>query len=234
MYMEKREYYLGLDLGTSSVGWAVTDKEYHLLRAKGKDLWGIRLFEEAETAAGRRTNRVARRRRQRETARIGLLKEYFADAIAEVDSSFYERLEESKYHFEDKKIQDKNSIFSDKNYTDKDYYKEYPTIYHLRMELIRNQNPHDVRLVYLALLNMFKHRGHFLNAGLKAEERNNGVQANYLSLMAIANEQYGLELPENLETNQLEEKLSKRDISRSRMAEEIAELFDVTPLYNFF
>lgn len=90
--MEQKEYYLGLDMGTSSVGWAVTDKNYQLLRAKGKDLWGVRLFEEAETAAARRTNRVARRRRQREVARIGLLKAYFEEAIRKVDSSFYERL----------------------------------------------------------------------------------------------------------------------------------------------
>lgn len=30
-------YYLGLDMGTSSVGWAVTDNTYHIMRAKGKD-----------------------------------------------------------------------------------------------------------------------------------------------------------------------------------------------------
>ena len=30
--MEQKGYYLGLDMGTSSVGWAVTDNEYHLLR----------------------------------------------------------------------------------------------------------------------------------------------------------------------------------------------------------
>lgn len=47
---EKMEYYLGLDMGTNSVGWAVTDKEYRLMRAKGKDLWGVRLFERANTA----------------------------------------------------------------------------------------------------------------------------------------------------------------------------------------
>lgn len=230
--MGKKEYFLGLDLGTSSVGWAVTDNQYQLMRAKGKDLWGVRLFEEAKTAAGRRTNRVARRRRQRETARIGLLKEYFADAIAEVDSSFYERLEESKYHFEDKKIQDKYSIFADKDYTDKDYYKQYPTIYHLRMELINSTEAHDVRLVYLALLNMFKHRGHFLNAGLKAEERNSGIQEGYLALTAIANEQYGLELPETVDIVRLEEVLSRKDISRSKMAEEVAGLLDISKSKN--
>lgn len=230
--MEKKGYYLGLDLGTSSVGWAVTDNQYQLMRAKGKDLWGVRLFEEAQTAAVRRTNRVSRRRRQRETARIGLLKEYFADAIAEVDASFYERLEESKYHFEDKKIQDKNSIFADKTYTDRDYYREYPTIYHLRMELINNGKAHDVRLVYLAVLNMFKHRGHFLNEGLKAEEQSSGIQESYRALVAIANELYGLELPEEADTDELEELLGRRDVSRSKMAEMAAELFHVSKSKN--
>lgn len=226
--METKEYYLGLDLGTSSVGWAVTDKNYKIMRAKGKDLWGVRLFEEAETAAGRRTNRVARRRRQRETARIGLLKEYFADAVAEVDDSFYERLEESKYHFEDKMLQDRNSIFADKDYTDKDYYKEYPTIYHLRMELINNSDKHDVRLVYLALLNMFKHRGHFLNEGLQAEESSSGIKESYAILQALASEQYGLELPEGIDASGLEEIVSKKGISRSKMAEELAGLFQIS------
>lgn len=41
------KYYLGLDMGTNSVGWAATDPEYRLLKAKGKDLWGIREFNEA-------------------------------------------------------------------------------------------------------------------------------------------------------------------------------------------
>lgn len=30
------KYYLGLDMGTNSVGWAATDPEYRLLKAKGK------------------------------------------------------------------------------------------------------------------------------------------------------------------------------------------------------
>lgn len=230
--MEEKEYYLGLDLGTSSVGWAVTDKNYQLMRAKGKDLWGVRLFEEAETSAVRRTNRVARRRRQRETARIGMLKEYFADAIAEVDSSFYERLEESKYHFEDKKIQDKFSIFADKSYTDRDYYKEYPTIYHLRMELINNKQPHDVRLVYLALLNMFKHRGHFLNSGLKAEESSEGISEAYEVLKNVAAQMYDLVLPEKMEVSKLEDILSRGDISRSAKVEEVAQLMQLNKSLN--
>lgn len=37
-------YYLGLDMGTDSLGWAVTDSSYHILRAKGKDLWACDYF----------------------------------------------------------------------------------------------------------------------------------------------------------------------------------------------
>ena len=94
----KENYYLGLDMGTSSIGWATTTPDYKLVRAKGKDLWGVRLFEEAETAANRRVYRTSRRRRQREVARIGFLKSMFADEIEKVDAGFFVRLEESKFY----------------------------------------------------------------------------------------------------------------------------------------
>lgn len=165
-----KEYYLGLDMGTASVGWAVTDTEYHLLRAKGKDLWGVRLFEEAQSAAERRSHRVSRRRRAREKARIGYLQLIFSEAIEKVDPGFYQRLNESKYHSDDKTSGQKYAIFCDECYTDRDYYHQYPTIFHLRKELADSDKPHDVRLVYLALLNMFKHRGHFLNESLTTED----------------------------------------------------------------
>ena len=76
-----KEYYLGLDMGTSSVGWAVTTSDYDLVRAKGKDLWGVRLFDKAQTAVERRNYRAARRRRKREIARLGFLKSVFAQEI---------------------------------------------------------------------------------------------------------------------------------------------------------
>ena len=45
-----QEYYMGLDMGTGSLGWAITDTDYHILRRHGKALWGVRLFESALTA----------------------------------------------------------------------------------------------------------------------------------------------------------------------------------------
>ena len=62
--MEEQEnagkFYLGMDVGTNSVGMACTDENYALLRVKGKDAWCVRLFDEAETAATRRTARGRR------------------------------------------------------------------------------------------------------------------------------------------------------------------------------
>ena len=197
---EKMEYYLGLDMGTNSVGWAVTDKEYRLMRAKGKDLWGVRLFERANTAEERRAYRINRRRRQREVARIGILKELFADEIAKVDANFFARLDDSKYYLDDRQENNKQkyAIFADKDYTDKEYFSQYPTIFHLRKELILSDQPHDVRLIYLALLNMFKHRGHFLNKTLGTSESLESFFDMYQRLAVCADGE-GIKLPETVD-----------------------------------
>lgn len=170
--MEKKEYFIGLDMGTSSVGWAVTDTNYNLLRAKGKDMWGVRLFSEASTAADRRGYRISRRNLKRKKVREAYLREIFEDEINKVDPSFFERLKESFYYLEDKTNKVPFVLFADNGYTDKEYYDDYPTIFHLINELVDDEKgarPHDVRFVYLACLNIFKHRGHFLNDGLSGD-----------------------------------------------------------------
>lgn len=129
-------YYLGLDVGSASVGWAVSDENYNLCKFKGKDMWGIRLFETAQTAAERRSKRANRRRLERRKQRIDLLQEIFADEMSKVDDTFFIRLNESRLYLEDKTEKFKYPLFKNKDYTDPDYYKEYPTIFHLRKELI--------------------------------------------------------------------------------------------------
>ena len=208
------KYYLGLDMGTNSVGWAVTDEQYRLVRKKGKDLWGVRLFPEANTAQERRNNRCARRRRQREVARIGCLKELFAEAINDIDAGFFQRLEDSKFYLEDKRECQPFALFNDLNFTDKEYYKKYPTIYHLRKELLESREPHDVRLVYLAILNMFKHRGHFLN-NMFAEEGMASLQSLYEKLKNEMTENYNIELAEIPSYEKLEEILIDKKYSKS-------------------
>lgn len=166
-----KNYYLGLDIGTNSVGWAVTDENYNLCRFRGKDMWGIRLFESAEPASDRRLKRSGRRRLRRRNQRIKLLQEIFAKEISNIDETFFIRLNESKLHMDDKSVKEKHPLFIDEAYNDVHYYGEYPTIYHLRKELIINEEPHDARLVYLAIHHILKTRGHFLIEGNLGEAK---------------------------------------------------------------
>lgn len=164
-------YYVGLDMGTGSVGWAVTDESYQILRRHGKAMWGVRLFESAKTAEERRMFRTGRRRLDRRGWRIEILQEIFAEEISRVDPGFFLRMKESKYYPEDKRDIEGNcpelpyTLFVDKTFTDKDFHKKYPTIYHLRKMLMETEDTLDIRLVYLALHHMMKHRGHFLLSG---------------------------------------------------------------------
>lgn len=221
------EYYLGLDMGTSSVGWSVTDKNYNLLRLKGKDLWGVRLFKEANTSDKRRVSRISKRRRTREMARIGLLKEIFSEEIHKIDPAFYLRISESKYRLEDKRTHCKNGIFSDDGFDDRAYYKAYPTVFHLRKALIESNEEHDVRLVFLALLSMFKTRGHFLNANLDVEENSNLLTL-FETLFDRLEEEQGVNFGRLNDTHEIEAIMRNKEFSRTQVVEAFLKLLHVT------
>lgn len=225
--MMNTDYYIGLDMGTDSVGWAVTDPEYNLLRAKGKDLWGIREFEEAHTAADRRSKRVARRRHQRQQVMLGIVRTYFEDEINKTDPTFLQRLDNSFYYVEDKAdgIRVQNVLFNDADYKDKDYFEEYKTIFHLRKSLIEGTARHDVRLVYLAVINMFKHRGHFLNASLETE----GAYVPMKDVLLAFDETfkalgYTQDYQLNEYADEIEEILCNRKVSRRAKADKVNEI----------
>lgn len=171
MMKEIKKIFIGLDMGTTSVGWAATDENYEVIKKNGKALWGIRLFDEAQTAEDRRMHRIARRRIERRSRRIDLLQELFAQEICKKDPGFYERLNESGLYEEDKRVHQTNSLFNDVDFNDKAYYKKYPTIYHLRHALMTENHPFDVRLVYLAIHHILKHRGHFLFENFQTDEK---------------------------------------------------------------
>jgi len=161
--MEKfKKYNIGLDIGTTSVGWAVVETENQKILRKGnKPLWGIRLFEEASKAEVRRNFRSTRRRYDRRRQRISLLQEEFKEEINKVDSNFYIKLQESKYVTSDT-INKTIKITDSEKEKLKKYLKECPTIYHLREKLINNTEKEDIRLVYLAIHHIIKYRGNFL------------------------------------------------------------------------
>lgn len=157
-----KDYYLGLDLGTDSIGWAVTDEQYNIPKFKGNSMWGIRLLESGETAVERRTFRGARRRLDRSKFRQNCLEMLFNKEISKKDVAFFQRIKDSAFYDGDKSVNGKFSLFNDFDYNDRDYHFDYPTVYHLRKELVENDSEHDVRLVYLAISHIIKNRGHFL------------------------------------------------------------------------
>ncbi|WP_395318699.1 type II CRISPR RNA-guided endonuclease Cas9 [Fructilactobacillus frigidiflavus] len=163
--MQKPPYNLGLDIGTSSVGWAVTGLDNRLLHIKGHNGIGVRLFKEGQSAAERRGFRTSRRRLARRKWRLRLLNEIFADEIAKVDPSFFARLKQSNVSPRDpNKTMFGNILFDDENLNDKSFHHDYKTIYHLRQAIIDNPDKQfDIRLIYLAMHHIIKYRGHFLN-----------------------------------------------------------------------
>lgn len=169
---ENIKYYIGVDIGTNSVGWAVIDENGNLLKKGKHHLWGSRLFDQAQTAQNRRNYRSSRRRYNKRRQRIGLLRLIMSDMVLEVDSSFFIRLEKTTFlDKEDKKAILKDNykmnynLFCDEDYNDKDYFKVYPTIYHLRKKLCESDEKADPRLIYLALHHIVKYRGNFLYEG---------------------------------------------------------------------
>ena len=124
-------------------------------------MWGVTLFDKGCLCDSRRAHRVERRRIDRRQQRILLLQELFAPAVSEVDVNFYKRIKESALVRTD--AEEPYCLFNDKNYTDADYHRQYPTIHHLIAELISDSTAHDVRLVYIACAWLLAHRGHFLS-----------------------------------------------------------------------
>ena len=170
------EYNIGLDLGTGSVGWAVTDLDGELLHFKGKPTWGSRIFPSADTAAGARTARGQRRRYERRRWRLNLLQSLFGEEMQKVDAEFFIRLNQARLLKEDRAEGHSEyhwPLFNASDFTERDYYKKFPTIYHLRAWLMETNEKADLRLIYLAFHNIVKARGNFLhqdNPGLSAEK----------------------------------------------------------------
>jgi CRISPR-associated endonuclease Csn1 len=175
MLEKQKEWYLGLDIGSNSIGFSATDTEYTILTKNGHLQCGTRLFEGALDASIRRAFRSSRRRLARRKVRIDLLQDLFNEKIAEKDQAFFIRLNESRLHLDDKSIKVKYPLFNDKEFTDKEYYAKFPTIYHLRKHLIENDET-DIRLIYLACHHLIKYRGHFLSPDFNPKRSNEGYK----------------------------------------------------------
>jgi len=192
--MTKKPYSIGLDIGTNSVGWAVITDDYKVPSKKmkvlgntdkrfiKKNLIGALLFDEGTTAEARRLKRTARRRYTRRKNRLRYLQEIFAEEMSKVDSSFFHRLDDSFLIPEDKRGS-KYPIFATLA-EEKEYHKQFPTIYHLRKQLADSKEKTDLRLIYLALAHMIKYRGHFLYEDT-FDIKNNDIQKIFSKFISI-------------------------------------------------
>lgn len=227
-----KDYYVGFDIGTESVGWAVSDFYYNLCKFHGKSMWGYELFDECNTAVDRRTFRNSRKRIDRKRQRIAWLQMLFDEEISKVDISFFQRLKESNLYLEDKSTNVPYAVFADKNYTDVDYHNAYPTIYHLRKDLIESEDPHDIRLVYLALHHLIKNRGHFLFDNLNSDyDSDSSFDFLYDDLVTYLKEEMGIVL-ECSDSSNVADVLKDKSKSRSVKKKELCNYFQITKKNN--
>ena len=196
-------YNIGLDIGVASVGWCVTNEQGELLKKNGKNIWGSRIFSEANTAKETRSFRGARRRLDRRKQRIHFLQSMLLEDMEKEYPNFFPMLNETSLNFEDKMKAEsilgvKYNLFSDAKITDRKYYEKFPTIYHLRNYLIKTEEKVDLRLVYLAIHHIIKYRGNFLYEG-NFSNNISEIQEKWNILLYYLQSNYEIELKQDLE-----------------------------------
>ncbi|GAA2898722.1 type II CRISPR RNA-guided endonuclease Cas9 [Enterococcus pseudoavium] len=233
-----KEYTIGLDIGTNSVGWAVLDTNYDLIKKNmkiqgngdkkksKKNFWGVRLFEAGETAESTRMKRTTRRRYTRRRNRISYLQEIFQGEMDKVDENFFHRLEDS-FLVPEEKRNECHPIFATLE-EEVAYHEQFPTIYHLRKFLADSTELADIRLVYLALAHIIKFRGNFLIEG-KLNTENSSVKETFKVFLQAYNQAFTVQENGSLinpvkETTDVSPVLQER-VSRQRKAENALKLF---------
>lgn len=215
-----KKYSIGLDIGTNSVGWAVIDENNELVRYKKKNMWGARLFDEAQKAEGRRVNRSSRRRLKRRNQRIKFLQDIFKQSVLKVDDGFFIKMKESILHKEDKTINPLKSSLTEIGYYD------YPTIYHLRQELIDNPEQKDIRLVYLAIHHIIKYRGNFLYQGEFNIDNLENITNDIEYVFNFIEEKFNYDCSQIISKTEKIAEILKQKESRSTRQSEILSLFN--------
>ncbi|GFH39866.1 CRISPR-associated endonuclease Cas9 [Lactococcus insecticola] len=188
-----------------------------------------------------------------------MLREIFSDDILKFDDSFFIRMDESFYQNDDnqevhtfrdanghkiekvnKSVKTPYPLFNGKigqgeTYANEvDYYKAYPTIYHLRERLVNDKSQADLRLVYLALHHILKFRGHFTNQGQKFDLKNINVAESLQELLekyqAVTTFDFNFDEDNEAAANQI---LTNRNISKSKKAYDLTELYSVLTDENY-
>lgn len=178
--MKKKKYIISFDIGTDSIGTAVIDLDGNPVRMNNKPGLSSYIYDKGETANSTAVMRRNRRRLNHKRHLVEMLQE-----ILKIDDEFKNRLKESSLYDEDRVLSSRSekniyskggySLFNGDSivvngntiadYTDQKYHKDFPTIHHLIYDLKNKKEQYDIRLVYLALHNLLKRRGHFLIEG---------------------------------------------------------------------
>ena len=217
----RKNYSIGLDIGTNSVGYSVIFDDNYKVPVKNakvlgnaskksirKNLMGSVLFDSGETAMARRMQRTNSRRIERRRNRIRYLQEIFAPYIMEVDENFFARLQDS-FLWEEDKPHSKYPFFGNVE-QEVAFHDDYKTIYHLRKKLADGKEKADLRLVYLALAHIVKFRGHFLIEG-NIDIENNDIQQLFDEFLAFYSAYFE-------DSSVLEKKMEVREILTEKLS----------------
>lgn len=218
-------YSIGLDMGTGSVGWSVVDENGKLLHFKKQPTWGSRLFDSAQPASEARVHRGQRRRYVRRRWRLDLLQGLFKAEMDQVDPEFFTRLNMSR-------LVEGDPIFNGTDFTVDDYYKRFFTIYHLRKWLMETDEKADLRLVYLAIHNIVKHRGNFLRQeekNLKSKDANPtaAAKAFYAALKDWCVSRGMEDVPADKSSQLAKLLVNEEELNRSSLAQQIQPLVTI-------
>lgn len=159
------KYNIGLDIGTTSVGWAVTDQDYKIMEHNNTPLYGSRIFNSALTAANTRLFRGQRRRYTKRRRRLELLQLLFQDEINKIDPNFFSIMANENRWFsntETMKSASNNSLSEVLKIVGIEP-KDFPTMYHLQRHIAESNEKVDLRLIYISIYYSIKKRGHFLD-----------------------------------------------------------------------
>lgn len=125
------------------------------------------------------------------------------------------------------------TLFNGVDFDERAYFKEFPTIYHLRKWLMETGEKADIRFVYLALHNIVKHRGNFLQqdkADLNSENANvdTSVKEFCIALQDYCDE-LGISCIVMDNQDAIVDALSDSKTTRRHIQEELQSLMGVQP-----
>lgn len=222
--MKNKEYILSLNVSTNKVGWTCILPDNRILKYNNKLAFGVHEFREAQTAEERRNSRTNRRLKARRKKRLQLTQEVFEPILQvqypdflKLDSTYRWQNNSSFYH-------NLHSVLTDLGVN----ITEYPTMYHVRHDLMTTTEKRDLRLIFIAVYNLIKYRGHFHYKGQWGQ--NNAAELNNYWAELLASYEELTPLPLTLDSasyKELDQIISSDGNNKSKVAQ-VAKNLDKT------